>query len=149
MKFLSKLFSKKSKLNNKVNVPNNNDIMVTSIDDTLMNIHPDIKNLIWFEDGPKKNYIHHENHCEYNVGIFKIIIQSSNSKEPSLISTKLPIKLDIDSSKVIPPEYYPNYYELTEEQRGSFTGNFYLIHITIHLTLLCVSFILWIRTTFV
>lgn len=118
MKFLSKLFSKKSKLNNKVNVPNNNDIMVTSIDDTLMNIHPDIKNLIWFEDGPKKNYIHHENHYEYNVGIFKIIIQSSNSKEPSLVSTKLPIKLDIDSSKVIPPEYYPNYYELTEEQRG-------------------------------
>lgn len=83
-----------------------------------LSIHPDVQDLIWIADGPKRNFIlqNKEQILEYDW--LKIRIYSFSSLEPSLISTRLPIEKNIKVEEVEGPPYYPMYAQLTAAQRG-------------------------------
>lgn len=101
------LFSKFFKRNSKKNINENlNEMKNNEIDQLILekqlNIHQDIKELLWIEDGPMKNY-HHEIYTE----------------EPSLISLTLPVNFNPDiNSKDAKLQYYPKYKDLNENQKG-------------------------------
>jgi hypothetical protein len=84
-------------------------------------LHPDIKNLLWFGDGPRMNLDAEQRSggikYEDEDGIFFTVTTSLNYEEPSLIYTELPIKKPEDESVVPRPPYFPRYKDLTPEQR--------------------------------
>lgn len=83
-----------------------------------LNIHPDLRNLLWFGDGPKKNYIKEKKQNEsIRINGYTIYFSTYGSDEPSLILTKLPIAKPVNPSNVPRPPYYPSYVDLTPEQR--------------------------------
>lgn len=89
-------------------------------DDNFLNIHSDIKDLLWIADGVKQNWdnnISHEKYS-YEMGDIEFTIRFSFDEEPSLIYTNLPIKFDVKIDEVERPPYYPNYKNLTSEQKG-------------------------------
>lgn len=80
------------------------------------NISEEILELLWFADGPLKNYNSQDN-CLYKFENNDIKISFSNQDEPSLIYTKYPIsQTDLDELKDN-IGYYPTYEELTPEQK--------------------------------
>ena len=83
----------------------------------LLSVHPLIKNLLWIEDGPCKNWNGNQNVVSYNVMGFVFQI-SYGAEEPSLISLKAPISFE-DIGNVDPPGYYPSYKGLTPQQKGT------------------------------
>lgn len=83
-----------------------------------LNIHPDLRNLLWFGDGPKRNYIKEKKQNEsIRINGYTIYFSTYGSDEPSLILTKLPIAKPVNISNVSRPPYYPTYVDLTPEQR--------------------------------
>lgn len=132
MGFLEKLFSKNKIVNTietkKTNVSElkseqKNDIVYRNENlstDKFLYIHPDIQNLLWIADGPKKNYVPKTDNVVYEFGGIKIIFSSFSSQEPSLIFMRLPIKEIVDSKEIDRPPYFPTYTGLSEEQRGVF-----------------------------
>lgn len=92
---------------------------IANLKNPPISIHEDLKDLIWFADGPLKNYTNENserNTFHYNG--FKITIQLTGQEEPSLIYTKQPIILPEDISKIERPPYFPTYTGLTPEQKG-------------------------------
>ena len=83
-----------------------------------LGIHPDIQNLLWIADGPRKNYISNNHENVFYVHGQRFILPSLQQEEPSLIYTNLPISNNIEDNVVERPSYYPTYSELTAEQRG-------------------------------
>lgn len=83
-----------------------------------LTIHPDLENLLWVADGPKKNYTPKDSSQTIEYGEICIKFSSFSSQEPSLISIKLPIKKVNNQQNIDRPPYYPTYMELTNEQRG-------------------------------
>jgi len=120
MGFLSKLFSNEP--NNKPNdKPNaiavqNHGMTKRSVDGLF--IHPDIADLLWVADGPRKNYVQDKKQEVYEYGGIRITFSGMQSDEPSLIHTKLPLAQVNDISKIERPPYYPTYEQLTPEQRS-------------------------------
>ena len=83
-----------------------------------LNVHPDLQNLLWFGDGPRKNYIKEKKQNEsIKINGYIINFSTYGSDEPSLILTKLPIEKPVNPSNVPRPPYYPSYADLTPEQR--------------------------------
>ncbi len=126
MGFLSKLFKKNMKeLNNKALV---NTKSSESISDKQLDIHQDLKELLWIEDGPMRNYSSEINKQEFLVEGLRVVCSFKGSEEPSLISLKLPVNFNVDISTVERPPYFPSYKDLTENQKGvywSLLGNPY------------------------
>lgn len=115
MGILSKLFNKNT------SVKTNNDF--TPSKDNISNInaltvHPDLENLLWIVDGPRKNYTIRDNKQSFEYNGVRISFSSFSSQEPSLLSVKLPIEKGVDPIKVERPPYYPTYIGLTDAQRG-------------------------------
>jgi hypothetical protein len=84
-----------------------------------ISLHEDLKGLVWFGDGPLKNYINEnisKNTFEYS-GI-RITFQMTGDEEPSLIYTKQHIIIPSDISSIERPPYFPTYSGLTPEQKG-------------------------------
>jgi hypothetical protein len=84
-----------------------------------ISLHEDLKGLVWFGDGPLKNYINEnisKNTFE-NSGI-KITFRMTGDEEPSLIYTKQHIIIPSDFSSIERPPYFPTYSGLTPEQKG-------------------------------
>lgn len=84
-----------------------------------ISFHDDLKGLIWFADGPFKNYTNEnieKNTFDYNG--FKITLRMTGDEEPSLIYTKQYIVIPNDISLIERPSYFPTYSGLTPEQRG-------------------------------
>jgi len=80
-------------------------------------IHNDIQNLIWVENGSKKNYkIDDKSLKRMRYAGYEIILDS-RMKEPSVINTKLPIKKVADITRIERPPYFPTYENLSNEQR--------------------------------
>lgn len=80
-------------------------------------IHPDLNNLLWFGDGPRKNYIPSPNTTEQiHLQGFVINFSVYGTEEPSLI-TNLPVARPLDKNSVPRPPYFPSYKDLTPEQR--------------------------------
>lgn len=81
-------------------------------------IHPDIQDLLWIKNGPKKNYIPEKNaDTTYQSGGITISFSMSNEEEPSLINLNLPIEELKKTDDVESPSYYPSYESLTSQQR--------------------------------
>lgn len=79
-------------------------------------LHPDLEGLIWFADGPMKNYTPGQD--DPSVSFMKNMQFSTKiSEEHSAIYTSLPIAIPNDLSMVPRPPYYPRYDMLTPEQR--------------------------------
>lgn len=80
-------------------------------------VHPDLKNLLWFGDGPYKNYVSsHDETEQIYINIFTINYSTYGTEEPSLITT-LPVTVPLNVETVPRPPYFPSYKELTPEQR--------------------------------
>jgi hypothetical protein len=83
-------------------------------------IHEDIKNLLWFGDGPRKNLSEDDmlkDKTVYTIGEIMRVTVGLRLDEPSLIYTALPVKQPQDESVISRPPYYPKYKDLTPEQR--------------------------------
>lgn len=84
----------------------------------LNNVHPDLQKLLWISDGPHKNYSIREKKEFYECCGVKIPYFSYSQQEPSLMSTKMPINLNVDPECVDALPYFPTYAGLSPEQRG-------------------------------
>jgi hypothetical protein len=86
-------------------------------------IHDDIKDLLWFGDGPFKNYSKDDDYevlKSFKIGSIEgemLYRVSLMADEPSSIYTDLPVKKPQDVSVIPRPPYFPKYYQLTPEQR--------------------------------
>jgi len=87
-------------------------------------LHNDIEDLVWFKNGPRRNYIPKRgiDKREIYTGDFKIIINFSftNPEEPSVIDTKLVSREVRNLNEVERLPYYPSYSDITPEQRGAY-----------------------------
>lgn len=95
----------------------NNEVIVRK--NPPIEIHEDLKGLIWFGDGPLQNYTN-ENIAKNTFEVYgiKLIFRMSGDEEPSLIYTKQHIVIPNDITLVERPPYYPTYSGLTPEQKG-------------------------------
>jgi len=78
----------------------------------------DVLQLLWFNDGPYKNYIQTAKHkSSINIDGMNLEISFMGSMEPSAISMNLPIKQPNSIDEVERPSYYPAYNSISPEQR--------------------------------
>lgn len=115
MSVFDKLFRRKSLMKSNSLVPSNT--TMTAIE-TVMPFHPDLQNLLWISDGPRKNYTIQEHEQVYECEGIRIVFSSFSSQEPSLISVRLPIQVDVEFQNIERPPYFPTYAGLTAAQRG-------------------------------
>lgn len=102
----------------------NDPIPIKSTDLTVrqnpaITIHDDLVGLIWFADGPFKNYVNdnvEKNTFNYNG--LKITLRMTSDEEPSLVYTKQQIVVPSDISQIERPPYFPTYSGLSPEQKG-------------------------------
>lgn len=81
-------------------------------------IHSDIKDLIWIENGPKRNFVPNKGQKEtFKFGGIVVTLSLSGGEEPSLIDMQQEIKEPLSSEEVPSPPYYPNYKSLLPEQK--------------------------------
>lgn len=80
-------------------------------------IHPDLVDLLWIGDGPKKNYIQKTNSRTSTVDGLKITITLSSMEEPSLLTMGMPVSFEAAAER---PPYYPTYKGLTPQQKGEY-----------------------------
>jgi len=81
-------------------------------------VHPDILDLLWIADGPMKNYSQKPiSVSKFEVNGLIYTLTFSGASEPSVIFTNLPIQ-KVNDKLVERPSYYPNYRDLTNEQKG-------------------------------
>lgn len=86
--------------------------------DSIPHVHPDFINLLWFGDGPYKNYINEKkNSNTFYINGFTFHISTYGAEEPSLIYESLPVAAPRNMQDVPRPPYYPSYKELSPEQR--------------------------------
>lgn len=101
-----------SQSNTHTNYSNYNAITVVS------NVSSEIKEFLWFADGPCKNYVPQKNPAQtFQINGYLLSFSTYGTEEPSLIYTQLPILKPNDESLIPRPSYYPSYKELTPEQR--------------------------------
>ena len=81
-------------------------------------VHPDIHNLLWIVDGPKRNYILEEKEQNVDYGGVRFSFSSYSSLEPSLISINLPVLENVSKENIERPPYYPSYAGLSAAQRN-------------------------------
>lgn len=80
-------------------------------------IHPDLADLLWIGDGPKKNYIQKTNSRTSTVDGLKITITLSSTEEPSLLTVSMPVSFEGGAER---PPYYPTYKGLSPQQKGEY-----------------------------
>jgi hypothetical protein len=86
-------------------------------------VHPDIKELIWIENGPKKNFFPPKNTEDvFQIGDFTITITftMTGSEEPSLIDMNLEVNQLGKRQQVDLLPYFPTYKELTPQQKYTY-----------------------------
>lgn len=113
MGLLDKMFNGNHRKNEIIPVKNS-----LILQNEMLRVHPDIRELLWIADGPAKNYIPPKKQNVYEFEGFQITVSLGTDTEPSIISIKQPIILVNDISSIERPPYYPTYAQLTPEQRG-------------------------------
>lgn len=122
-----KLFSflKKNKIEDEKSLTPKKNMLIPNknlLNKVVFRIHIDIENLIWFKNGPKKNYDSKKNSeiSEFYIGDKKYTFEFLFDRfiEPSSIDTKLLIVENRDSSDVEKLSYFPSYSDITPDQRG-------------------------------
>jgi len=111
------LLKKKIKPTNNTVSTINTDLVRRTNSQTV--IHPDIDNLIWIENGPKRNYHPKSNReSSFRYGDVVINVAMFGMDEPSLINTKLPLGKISKNDVVDRPSYFPTYSGLLPKQRS-------------------------------
>lgn len=84
-----------------------------------LELHKDLKGLIWFADGPFQNYTNENiDKNTFEVGDIKFTFRMTGDEEPSLIYTEQHINISTDITLVERPPYFPTYSILSPEQKG-------------------------------
>lgn len=83
-----------------------------------LSAHPELRNLLWWGDGPYKNYIPAKSVEHVNVDGLVLEISLTGMQEPSLLSVQAPVKTDVNPANVERLPYYPEYSRLSPEQKG-------------------------------
>lgn len=84
-----------------------------------ISIHDDLVGLIWFADGPFKNYVNENiERNTFNFNGLKITLRMTGDEEPSLVYTKHHIVIPSDISQIERPPYFPTFSGLSPEQKG-------------------------------
>jgi len=83
-----------------------------------LSAHPDLQNLLWWVDGPYRNYTPTKSIQHINVNDMIFEISLTGMHEPSLLSVNAAVKVDADPASVDRLPYYPAYSELQPEQKG-------------------------------
>lgn len=108
----------KEKTNNLVTINKNSSSNSMIINNGFNgHISKEIFDLLWFADGPYKNYVNKDSFQEINAGNIKIKISFSSSEEPSLIYTTYPVIKPINTNEIAKPNYFPSYKGLNPNQR--------------------------------
>lgn len=108
----------------KINDIRSDPIPIKSTDLTLrqnpaISIHDDLLGLIWFADGPFKNYVNENTEKNtFNYNGLKISLRMTGDEEPSLVYTKHHIVIPSDISQIERPPYFPTFSGLSPEQKG-------------------------------
>lgn len=79
----------------------------------IKSIPNEVFNLLWFKNGPFKNFEKPVDHISSKNGV-QLEISFSSDEEPSALDVFLPIKKGVDNEKI---GYYPAYSDLNEVQR--------------------------------
>lgn len=87
----------------------------------FFSLHPDLDGLIWFSDGPLKNYFPQKHVYEHAGFLF----ECEALKEPSALQMHLPIQPPADPNAIPRPSYYPSYGALSPEQRWLYLSTLY------------------------
>ena len=81
-------------------------------------VQNEIKGLLWFSNGPLKNFNNPVKNVEYyKYNGFTMKFASAGPDEPSAINTKATIRKPRSINEVPRPPYYPSYNELSPEQK--------------------------------
>lgn len=98
-----------------IRVSDNTNVSLMPFQETFRRIPQEIIDLLWFMNGPLKNYTAGWNTWSIDLGGASISFQSIMMEEPSAIDMGLPT---CDHLVSCPPlDYYPSYGVLTPEQR--------------------------------
>ncbi|MBE5803578.1 MAG: hypothetical protein E7316_03600 [Clostridiales bacterium] len=83
--------------------------------------HEDLKKLLWWNDGPEKNY---SKKCRQEAicqdGVVVAWISQPGNDEPSVMSVNDAVSFESDEPNMKEPPYYPKYSDLTAKQRGAY-----------------------------
>jgi hypothetical protein len=116
------LFKKKDKeltLEQKTNDTIKNASITTKVNPS--SVAPEVFKLLWFSDGPYKNYTNSNKHInKFVYNGYTIEISFIGAEEPSAIKTSLPIKKPARLEDIAKPQYFPSYQSITVEQRWIF-----------------------------
>lgn len=78
----------------------------------------EVQRLIWYANGPRKNYSREDEFRQQaNVKGFTINISLTGTDEPSAVHMEYPIQEPLDMLNVPKPGYFPSYATLSSEQR--------------------------------
>lgn len=91
--------------------------MIKEIMPTPKYIPESIFDLLWFADGPYRNYFPKSEKNKFNIGNLVFEISFMGATEPSAIYCKTPIKFNPDSNNIPKMNYFPSYTQMTPEQR--------------------------------
>ncbi|MDD4152773.1 MAG: TerB N-terminal domain-containing protein, partial [bacterium] len=120
MDIIRKLFRSANKPKTIANIPNHVPQHALGKLSVVGLIPQDVLQLLWFIDGPLKNYVPIENSASFGAGPVVITIRLGRS-EPSAISIQLPIATkSVDWDAIPDPSYYPTYESLTPEQKHKY-----------------------------
>lgn len=95
--------------------PDGSNASLNVLQGTFRHIPQEIIDLLWFINGPLKNYTVNQNIWTFDLGGASVTFQSIMTQEPSAIDTSLPIHSHLVNCA--PLGYYPSYQALTPEQR--------------------------------
>lgn len=76
-----------------------------------------VLDLLWFTDGPFRNYVPNFEGTTIKIGNISIDLSFCTTTEPSAISINLPIRVPTSCNEVARLNYYPSYSGLSPEQR--------------------------------
>ena len=106
------------KTSNKLQI--NTDIKKSDVALGGINFHPDIKDLLWFADGPLKNIHPGESIKNFSHGRFTITFSILGMEEPSMIFCEQAIEIPRHTDSIERPPYYPTYSALSPMQKGMY-----------------------------
>lgn len=83
-----------------------------------ISLHEDLEGLVWIGDGKYKNYSREIKHqSNFEVEGIKFTYSFLGADEPSVVYTEQNISIPENESLVERPSYYPNYSDLSPEQK--------------------------------
>lgn len=83
-----------------------------------LSVHPDLHDLLWWGDGPNKNYSPNKSTERIRINDIIMEVSMTGLQEPSLLSVIAPVNVVVDPTSVDRLPYYPDYSRLSPEQKG-------------------------------